>query len=156
VGGTRGRRVPPDEDDEDYHIVKEEAVVAMEDAAPPSGAGDLPPEYQAVVAGGYDEEALLQQVFEASKADEDACYEGYSDSIALTGMVARHMASLPPPPPLPPHAWPVADYMGQELPPPPGVSRRQRRHDHPPGVVINPLPQPQQEVIVDLVSDDDE
>jgi hypothetical protein len=37
----------------------------MEDAAPPSGAGDLPPEYQTIVAAGYDEEALLQQVLEA-------------------------------------------------------------------------------------------
>jgi hypothetical protein len=49
----------------------------------------------------------------------------------------------------------VADYEGQEVPPP-GVSRRQRRHDHPQGVVINPPPQPQQEVILDLISDNDE
>jgi hypothetical protein len=115
VGGARGHRVPPDEedkDDKDYHVVREEAAVAMEDAAPPPGAGDLPPEYQAVVAGGYDGEALLQQVLEASKADEDARYKGYSDAIALTGMVARHMASLPPLPPLPPHARPVADFVG--------------------------------------------
>jgi hypothetical protein len=40
----------------------------------PPGAGDLPSEYQAVVAGGYDEEALLQQVLEASKADENKAY----------------------------------------------------------------------------------
>jgi hypothetical protein len=63
VGGARGRRVAPnkeDEDDEDYHIVKEEADVAMEEAAPPPGIGDVPPEYQAVVAVGYDKEALLQ------------------------------------------------------------------------------------------------
>jgi hypothetical protein len=38
----------------------------------------------------------------------------------------------------------------------PGISHRQCRHDHPQGVVINLPPQPQQEVIVDLVSDDDE
>jgi hypothetical protein len=95
VGGAHGRRVPPDEeedDDEDYHVVREEANVAMEDVALPPGAKDLPPEYQAVVAAGYDEEALLQHVLEASKDDEDARYEGYSDTIALTGMVARHMA----------------------------------------------------------------
>jgi hypothetical protein len=49
----------------------------------------------------------------------------------------------------------VADYEGQEVPPP-GVSRRQRRHDHPQGVVINPPSQPQQEVILDLISDNDE
>jgi hypothetical protein len=70
VGGLRCRRVPPpdeeDEDDEDYHVVKEEADVAMEDAALPRGgdvplgAGDLPTEYQALMAGVYDEKALLQ------------------------------------------------------------------------------------------------
>jgi hypothetical protein len=49
---------------------------------------------------------------EASKADEDVRFEGYIDAIALTGMVVQDMASLPPPPPLPPHAWPVADYEG--------------------------------------------
>jgi hypothetical protein len=139
VAVLRCRRVPPDEDDEDYHVVKEEDDVAMEDAAPPPSVGDLPPEYQAVVAGGYDEEALLQLVLEASKASEDARLEGYIN--ALTGMVAEHLASLPPPPPLPPHARPVADYEGQEVPPP-DVSCRQRRHDHPQGVFINPPPQP--------------
>jgi hypothetical protein len=66
VGGLRGRRVTPDEYNEDYHVVKEEADVAMEDVAPPSGgdlplgARDQPPVNQALVAGGYDEEALLQ------------------------------------------------------------------------------------------------
>jgi hypothetical protein len=68
--------------------------MAMEDAAHPRGgdvppgAGDLPPKYQALVAGSYNEEALLQQVLEASKAEEDEAYPGYSDAIALTGMVA--------------------------------------------------------------------
>jgi hypothetical protein len=38
----------------------------MEDAAPPPCARDLPPEYQAVVAAGYDEEALFKQALEAS------------------------------------------------------------------------------------------
>jgi hypothetical protein len=113
----------PDKDDEDYHVVKEEADVAMEDVAPPQSAGDLPLEYQALMAGGYDEEALLQSILEASKADEDKIFPGYSDAIALTSMVAEHLASMPPPPPLPPHAWPVADYEGQEVPPPPGVPR---------------------------------
>jgi hypothetical protein len=165
VGGIHGRRVPPppnedDDDDKDYHVVNEEADVAMEDAAPPRGgdvlpgAGDLPPEYQALVAGGYDEEALLQQVLEASKADEDKAYPGYNDLIALTGMVAEHVASLPPPPPLPPRAPLLATYEGREVPPSPGVLRR--RHDHPHRVVINPPPQPQQEVFINLVSDDDE
>jgi hypothetical protein len=125
VGGLRGRRVPPDEEDEedeDYHVVKEEADVAMEDTTPPRGgdvplsAGDQPPVYQALMAGGYDEEALLQQVLEASKADEDKAYPDYSDAIALMGMVAEHLASLPPPL-LPPHVRLVADYEGKEVPP---------------------------------------
>jgi hypothetical protein len=48
---------------------------------------------------------------EASKADiEDARFEGYNDAIALTGMVAWHMASMPPPPPLPTHAPLLAAY----------------------------------------------
>jgi hypothetical protein len=61
---------------------------------------------------------------------------------------------LPPPPPLPLHTPLLAAYEGQEVPPPPGVPRRQR--DHPHGVVINPPPQTKLEVIVDLVSDNDE
>jgi hypothetical protein len=108
------------------------------------------------VAGGCDEEALLQQVLEASKAEKDEAYPSYSDTIALTGMVAEHLASLPPPPPLPPDAPLLAAYEGQEVPPPPGVPRRQRRHDHLHGVVINSPLQPHPEVIVDLVSDNDE
>jgi hypothetical protein len=76
--------------------------------------------------------------------------------IYLTGMAAQHMALLSLPPPLPPHARPVADYEGQEVSLPPAVLHRQHHHDHPQGVVINPPPQPQQEVVIDLVSDDDE
>jgi hypothetical protein len=115
--------------DEDYHVINEEADVAMEDAAPPRGgdvppgAEDLPREYQAVVAGGYDEEALLQQVLEASKADKDACFPDLQGALTLTGMVAQHLASLPPLPPLPPHAPLLAAYEGQEVPPPPGIPR---------------------------------
>jgi hypothetical protein len=56
------------------------------------------------------------------------------------------MASLPPPTPL---SLLIAAYEGQEVSLPPDVSRRQHRHDHPQGVVINPLPQLQQEVVVD-------
>jgi hypothetical protein len=97
-----------------------------------------------LVAGGYGEEALLQSVLEASKDDVDKISPGYSDAIVLTGMVAEHLASLPPQPPLPPHAPLQAAYEGQEVPPPPG------------GVVINPPPQPEPEVFVDLVSEDEE
>jgi hypothetical protein len=120
----------------------------MEDVPP--GAGDLPPKYQALVAGGYNEEALFQQTLEASKADEDEVCPGYSEAIKLKGLVANHLALVPPPPsPLPPHARPFVDYEGQVVSLPLRVLRRERRHDHPQGVVINPPPQPQQEVLVD-------
>jgi hypothetical protein len=132
--------VYPDKEDDDYHIVKEEADEAMEDAAPP-GAEDLPPEYQAI------EDVLLQQVLEASKAYEEKAFFDYDDAIALMGMVAEHMASLPPPPSLPPHVPLLATYEGQEVLPLPDVLRRQRRHDHPHGVVINPSSQPQPKVM---------
>jgi hypothetical protein len=52
------------------------------------------------------------------------------------------------------HASPLADYKSQVVPPSPSVPRRWRRHDHSLGVVINP-PQPQPEVVVDLVSDNE-
>jgi hypothetical protein len=66
VSTSRGRpspsRTSPDKEDEeedddhdDFDVVKEDADQAMAAAVPP-GAGDLPPEYQAVVAAGYDEE----------------------------------------------------------------------------------------------------
>jgi hypothetical protein len=71
------------------------------------------------------------------------------------GRVAEHLAYLPPLPPLPLHARPVVDYEGQEVPPPPGIPCHRRRPDHPHGVVINQPSQPQPEVIVDLVSDDE-
>jgi hypothetical protein len=60
----------PNEEHDHYDMVKQEAVEAMEDAASP-GANDLPLEYQTVPAATYDKDALLQQVLEASKADED-------------------------------------------------------------------------------------
>jgi hypothetical protein len=59
--------LPPDEEDgDDYDIVKEEADEAMEDAALlgigdlSPGIEDLHPKYQAVIAAGYDKDALLQ------------------------------------------------------------------------------------------------
>jgi hypothetical protein len=93
---------------------------------------------------------------EASKADENERFHDLQETLTLTGMVAHHLASLPPPPPLPSHAALLAAYEGQEVTPPPSVLHRQRRHDHPHGVVINSPPQPQPEFIVDLVSDDEE
>jgi hypothetical protein len=71
----------------DYHIVKEDATPPRGGDVPP-GAGDLPLEYQPVMAGGYDEKALLQQVLEASKADEDARFTDIQEALTLTGMVA--------------------------------------------------------------------
>jgi hypothetical protein len=85
----------------------------MEDAALSPSAGDLPPEYQAVVAAGYDEEALLQQVLEESKADEDERFPDLQQALTLTGMMAQHLASLPPPPPLPLHALLLVAYWGR-------------------------------------------
>jgi hypothetical protein len=93
---------------------------------------------------------------EASKANGDKVCPGYNEAIALTGMVANFLASLPPPPPLLPHAPLMATYEGQEVPPPPGVSRRRR--DPPHGVVINPPPpvEPEPEPFIDLLSDENE
>jgi hypothetical protein len=124
---------------DDYDIIKEEADQAMAGAIP-SGVGDLPPDYRACVAAGYDEDALLQRDLEASKADEDERFPDLQEALTLTRMVAHHLASLPPPPPLPPHAPLLAAYEGQEVLPLPVVLCRQRRHDHPHGVVINPPP----------------
>jgi hypothetical protein len=53
--------------------------------------------------GSYDEEALLQQVLETSKADEDERFPDLQEALTLIGMVAQHLALLPPPRPLPPH-----------------------------------------------------
>jgi hypothetical protein len=62
-------------------MVKQEANEAMEDAAPP-GAGDLPLEYQAVLAAGYNKDALQQQVLEVSKAEEDRAYPNLQEALA--------------------------------------------------------------------------
>jgi hypothetical protein len=67
MAGLPRRGLPPppeedeeeEEDDDDYDIVKKEADKAMVVATPP-GVGDLPPEYQAILAASYDENALLQ------------------------------------------------------------------------------------------------
>jgi hypothetical protein len=86
----------PNDEDDHYDIINQETDEAMEDAAPP-GSADLPSEYLAVLAIRYDEEALLQQVLEASKADEEALFPNLQEGLAFTGMVAEHLASLPPP-----------------------------------------------------------
>jgi hypothetical protein len=107
-------------------VVKEEANEALEDTAPP-GAGNLPPEYHAILAVGYDEDTLLQQVLEAYKANEDARFPNLQEALTLTGMVAEHLASMPPPHPLSAHTSPQTAYLRQEVPPPPVL--------HPSGIV---------------------
>jgi hypothetical protein len=79
----------------------------------------------------------MQQVLEASKTNKDHALPDLQEALALTGMVAEHLASLPPPPPLRLHAPLLAAYEGQEVPPPPSVLHHRHRHDHPHGVVIN-------------------
>jgi hypothetical protein len=112
-------------------------------------APEICPQRTRQVFGGYLKEALLQQVLEASKADENARFPDLQEALTLTGMVPQHLVSLPLP-----HAPLLAAYEGQDVPSPPSVPRR--RHDHPHRVVINPPPQPQPEVFIDLISDDDE
>jgi hypothetical protein len=46
-------------------------------------------------------------------------------------------------------------YLRQEVALPPGAPPRRHRHDHLHGVVIN-SPQPQPQVVLNLVSDDEE
>jgi hypothetical protein len=110
------------------------------------------------MAAGYNEKALQQQALEACKVDKDSASPDFHYAMELTGMVEEHMASLPPPPPLPTHAPPQLAYNGQEVPPqlayngqevspPPSVLRR-RRHDHPHGVVIDP-PAAQEVIVLD-------
>jgi hypothetical protein len=66
--------------------------------------------------------ALMQ-----SKADEEAkwSWPGLDEVVELTSFVVERMASLPPPPPLPPHAPPWAEWEGQMVSPPP-------QYAHPP------------------------
>jgi hypothetical protein len=53
-----------------------------------------------------DEDALLLQVLEASKANKDTRFPELQEALTLTRMVAEHLASLACPPPLPVHAPP--------------------------------------------------
>jgi hypothetical protein len=71
-----------DEDDADYQ--PQDDVVVKQEA---ETAGQLPSEYQAMLAAEYDEDALMQQVLEASKADEDVAFPDLQYAMELTRMV---------------------------------------------------------------------
>jgi hypothetical protein len=71
-----------DEDDADYQ--PQDIVVVKLEA---ETAGQLPPEYQAVLAAEYDEDVLMQQVLKASKADKDVAFPDLQYAMELTGMV---------------------------------------------------------------------
>jgi hypothetical protein len=68
---------------------------------------DVPPatvKMEALVPDDYDEEAATAAALSASKADEDLKW--LQDVVEPSAVVAEHVASLPPPPPLPLHASP--------------------------------------------------
>jgi hypothetical protein len=111
-----------DEDDEDGE---------MENA--PLAAVKL----EAVLPDKYDEEAATAAALAASLADEEAkwSWPGLEDIVQLSAMVAEHVASLPPTPPLSPHAPPQVEWDGQEVPPPPPP------HFVPPPQCASPPPQ---------------
>jgi hypothetical protein len=115
-----------------------------------AGACHLPPAYRTVLASGNDDEAVLQKVLEESKADEDVVFPVLHYAMDLKGLVPEHIASRPPPACCLRMQCPRRRKTGNRclrLPAPP----RRRRHDHPHGVVIDPLAAP--EVVV--LDDDD-
>jgi hypothetical protein len=69
----------------------------------------------------YDEEAAIARALEELNAEEEAKWscDGLDEVTRLTTMLAEHNTSLPPPPSLPPHAPPLAAWVGQLVPPPP-------------------------------------
>ncbi|KAK1602713.1 hypothetical protein QYE76_027025 [Lolium multiflorum] len=73
------------------------------------------------VLNDYDEEAAIAAAMEQSRTEEEAkwSWTGLDEVLQLPAMVADHIASLPPPLLLPPHAPPQAEWDGQTVPPPP-------------------------------------
>jgi hypothetical protein len=61
-----------------------------------------------VLAIGYDKEANLQQALDASKAKDEAAFPDLPYAMRLMRMVAKILASLPPPPLLPAYVPPLA------------------------------------------------
>jgi hypothetical protein len=100
----------------------------MEDAATVKLEGIVPQD--------YDEEAATAAAMELSKAEEGPSGRGRSwrDVVQLSAMVAKHVANLPPPPPLPPHAPPQATWDGQMVPPPHYMPPPQYTPQQPPEV----------------------
>jgi hypothetical protein len=52
----------------------------------------------------------------ASRASEDTAFPDLRYAMELRGMMEEHMASLPPPPPLPAYTSPKSWYKGQTVP----------------------------------------
>jgi hypothetical protein len=64
-----------DDDDEDYHPPEQDVVVKQEvEDTNMTGTSHLPMEYQAVMAAGYDKDALMQQALATCQAEEDAAF----------------------------------------------------------------------------------
>jgi hypothetical protein len=119
-----GDDVPDSEDDvfyKDGEDADEEGDNEMEGA--PSATVKL----KAVLLDNYDKDVATTGAMAASLVDEEAkwSWPGLEDIVQLPQMVAEHVAFLPPPLSLPPHAPPQAAWDGQDVPPPPPPTPRQ-------------------------------
>jgi hypothetical protein len=88
-----------------------EDEVFYEDGEEDGEMGDMPSaamKLEAVLPKNYDEDASTTTAMAASLEDEEARWSlpGLEDVIQLWQMVVEHVASLPSPPSLPPHAPP--------------------------------------------------
>jgi hypothetical protein len=137
-----------DDEDEDEEGVEDEGqhgvVIKQED----EGNGDLLPEYEAVLAAGYDEEAFLEQALAASATKEDKQFPDLAEVVKLTRMVAESVVIAS-----------TCAYGGVPGAGGATTSRCSTAASTGPCVVINPLRPPPPHVHIDLVSseeDDDE
>jgi hypothetical protein len=128
-----GDAAPYSEDEISYNDEEDEDD-EMEDVPPP-----VIVKLEAAVHDDYDEEVATAAALAASMADEESKWPGLEDAIQLLAMVAEHVASLPPPPPLPPQYMPQPP----QYAPPPEVTAWAQQLWTPPLFVV-------------LVSDDEE